>query len=144
MTATATFTNGEIMGRHGIGTEGIEHLDLPVPVLTGPQAQGDVLILPVPAREDRGAPVPQAGVTVVTGETAGGNVHILHALDGECFWRPSPDAATGLVQGWLTVPEGSTATMVHTQEHSVLAIGCGTFEVRRQREFAGEWRRVQD
>jgi len=141
---TTTLTNGWIMTRHHLGTAGIEHLDLEVPILTGPQSQGDVLILPGAERKERGELVPGAGIAVVTGETSGGNAHILHALDGECFWHPAEDAAAGLVQGWLTVPESASATLVHTAEHSVIGIGCGTFEIRRQREFAGEWRRVSD
>jgi hypothetical protein len=141
---TITLTNSQILTRHKIDTTGIEHLDLEVPILTGPQSQGDVLILPVAERKDRGALVPAAGITVVTGETSGGNAHILHALDGECFWQPAREAATELVQGWLTVPEASSATLVHTSEHNVIAIGPGTFEIRRQREFQGEWRRVAD
>ena len=138
-----TITNGAILDRHQIDANGIELLDLEVPMLTGPQAQGDVLILPVSERP-HGKRITAKGVTVVAGETTGGNAHILHALDGECFWEAAPDAATALVQGWLTVPEGASATLVHTQEHSVLGIGPGCFEMRRQREFAGEWARVSD
>lgn len=141
---TATLTNGQVLSRYEISTEGIEHLDLEVPILTGPQSQGDVFILPIADRKDRGEQVPAAGVAVVTGETTGGNAHILHALDGECFWHAAPDAETELVQGWLTIPDGSSATLVHTAEHSVIGIGSGTFEFRRQREFQGEWRRVAD
>lgn len=144
MSTAITITNREVLSRHRVATNGIEHLDLPVPVLTGPQAQGDVLVVPVGVRSDPGARVPTSGVTVVRGETEAANAHILHALDGECFWAPSPDAESGLVQGWLTVPDGAAATLIHTQEHNVIAIGAGCFEVRRQREFAGEWRRVSD
>lgn len=46
---TETLTNGEILDRHGRHGDSIEHLDLPVPILTGPQAQGDVLIVSVAA-----------------------------------------------------------------------------------------------
>lgn len=141
---SATLTNGAVLSRHKITTDGIEHLDLEVPVLTEPQAQGDVLILPVAARKELGQLVPLAGVTVVRGETTGGNAHILHALEGECFWQPSANAATELVQGWLTVPEGCSAALIHTQEHNVKGIGPGAYELRRQREFAGEWRRLAD
>lgn len=143
---STTMTNAAILERHNLSTAGIEHLDLEVPVLTGLQAQGDVLILPAEDREGVGVKIPAAGVTVVAGETSGGNAHILHALEGECFWRANPEASRDgeLVQGWLTVPEGASATLVHTQEHSVIGIGCGTYEVRRQREYAGEWRRVAD
>jgi hypothetical protein len=146
--STATITNGEILSRHQIKTDGIEHLDLEVPIETGPQAQGDVLIIPVDAVADQGERVPAKGLTVVRGETEGGNAHILHVLEGECFWAPAPNAADELAQGWLTVPEGSSATVIHTQEHNVIglggAAGGSTYEIRRQREFAGEWRRVSD
>lgn len=143
MSATL-ITNGEILSRHQIKTDGIEHLDLAVPVVTGPQAQGDVLIVPVDARTHQGEPVPVNGVAVVRGETEGGNAHILHMFDGECFWAPAPDAADGLVQGWLTVPEGSSATLIHTCEHNVIGIGPGIYEFKRQREFRNEWVRVSD
>lgn len=140
----AVITNCAVLERHGIDIHGIEHLDLEVPVLTGLQRQGDVLVVPVKTRQDSGELVPSQGVTVVKGETSGGNAHILHALDGECYWQPSSDAATGLAQGWLTVPAGASATMIHTQEHNVLACGPGVYEVRREREFRNEWVRVAD
>lgn len=144
MSATL-ITNGEILSRHKIGTEGIEHLDLEVRIIAGkPQAQGDLLIVPVDGTADVGELVPDKGITVVRGETEGGNAHILHALDGECFWQPATDANTDLVQGRLTVPEGSSATLVHTQEHNVIGVGPGSYDLKRQREFAGEWRRVSD
>ena len=142
--SAATITNGQVLSRHKVATDGIEHLDLPVPVLTVPQAQGDVLVVPIDPRSDRGGRVPTAGVVVVRGETEAANAHILHALDGDCFWRPASDADTQLVQGWLTVPDACSATLLHTQEHNIIGIGPGCFEVRRQREFAGEWRRVSD
>ena len=44
----------------------------------------------------------------------------------------------------MTVKEGDEATLIHAQEHSALAFGPGTYELRRQREYAGEWRRVAD
>jgi hypothetical protein len=136
-------TNGTVLERHQFQT-GIEHLDLEVPVLCGPQAQGDVLLVPTGPREEPGEKVPAKGLTVVRGETTGGNAHVLHALEGECFWRLAPGADTELLQGYLTVPDECSATLIHTQEHNVIGIGPGTFELRRQREFAGEWRRVSD
>lgn len=144
MTAVMT-TNRAVLERYQIDASGIEHLDLKIPFLTDTQRQGDVLILLLgEARGVVGELVPAKGVTVVKGETSGGNSHILHAFDGECYWVPAPSAATDQVQGWITVPEGSKATLVHTSEHNVLGIGPGDYEVRRQREFAGEWRRVSD
>ncbi|MFD3702070.1 hypothetical protein ACFWUP_02875 [Nocardia sp. NPDC058658] len=43
----------------------------------------------------------------------------------------------------LTVFGGSTAVLIH-QEHGALEVLPGTYEVRRQREFAGVWRTVVD
>ena len=141
---SATLTNGEILSRHKITTDGIEHLDLQVPVLTGPQRQGDLLIVPCNPPQALGGLIAKQGVTVVRGETSGGNAHILHALEGDCYWAPSPTADTDLVQGMLTVGDDSKATLIHTQEHNVIGIGPGSYEIRRQREYQGEWRRVAD
>lgn len=143
MSATL-ITNGAVLSRHKINTEGIEHLDMEVPVLTGPQRQGDILVIPVAPPKDLGETIPAKGVVVVRGETTGGNAHILHSLEGDCYWAPAADAATGLAQGCLTVPDDSSATLIHTQEHNVIGVGPGFYEIRRQREFAGEWRRVSD
>lgn len=137
-------TNRVVLEKHEINTNGIEHLDLEVRVLTGMQRQGDVLIVPCAPPAGVFKPIPVEGVTVVRGETSGGNAHILHALDGECAWAESQHADRDLLQGWLTVAPGASATLIHTQEHNVIGIGPGCYEIRRQREFAGEWRRVSD
>jgi hypothetical protein len=142
--SAATITNGEILSRHKIAPEGIEHLDLEVPMLTGPQRQGDILVVPCEPPKDLGKLISARGVIVVRGETSGGNAHILHALDGECYWSPSPTADTKLIQGCLTVGDDSAATLLHTQEHNVIGVGPGFYEIRRQREYQGEWRRVSD
>lgn len=144
MSTATVVTNRLVLDRHEIPTDGIEHLDEAVPVIAGkPQRQGDVFILPCAPRAG-GKAIPQAGLTVVRGEQTGGNAHILHNLEGECQWEAAPNGATELLQGWLTVPPGCSATLIHTQEHSVLAVGTGSYEVRGQRELAGEWRRVAD
>jgi hypothetical protein len=143
MSATLT-TNGEILSRHKISTEGIEHLDLQVPMLTRPQRQGDILLVPCEPPKDLGERISNKGITVVRGETSGGNAHLLHALKGDCYWLPSPTADTNLVQGCLAVGDDSKATLIHTQEHNVIGVGPGFYEIRRQREYQGEWRRVTD
>lgn len=138
-------------------------VDLPeVPLCTGPQAQGDVVIVPIVIRNSdidvlreetlsvekipSGEPfsIPPKGIPVVTGETAGGNSHILQDVNGGATWLPAPDAATSLTQGYLTVPEDGEVVLIHSATHGMLRIGNGCYEVRRQREFAGEWRRVTD
>lgn len=133
----SVLTNTEILTRHGYTDLQLEYPELEISVLTGAQRQGDVLIIPAKPRE--GAAIGR-GVEVVRSE-AGSNTHCLH---GDGTWSESPDAATALVQGWLTVPDGGECYLIHSQEHNALGIGPGSYEIRRQREFAGEWRRVAD
>lgn len=120
-----------------------EHLEAEaeVPVLTGPQAQGDLLVVPTTRDWPAGKPVPQAGVQVVHGE-ATGNTHWLHNGFGTtCLWHR---AGLGQVVGVVTVPEGGTAMLIHTDEHGANGIGAGTYEIRRKRELADEIRQVAD
>lgn len=135
-------TNTSVLTAHGISSDAIELPDLEIPIITGSQRQGDVLILKVTTRHE-GAPIPQAGVVVVRAETNTANTH---TLVGNGQWEANPRAGrdSELVQGWLTVPEAGEAFLIHTEEHSALGIGPGTYEIRRQREFAGDWRRVAD
>lgn len=113
------------------------HLDreLTIPVVTGLQRQGDVIVIPTD-NAGGGAPIPAEGVAVVRGEN-GGNTHLLLG-DGE--WAPT---GTGLSLGVLTVPEDGVAVLAHP-EHGFNRIGPGVYEIRRQREQADEIRMVQD
>lgn len=134
-------TNTTILTRHGITPDNIEHPDLEIPVITGNQRQGDVLILRTHTGRT-GNPLGN-GVVVVRAETNASNTH---TLVGDGLWEPNPRATNPqeLVQGWLTVAPGQEAFLIHTEEHSAIGIGEGTYEIRRQREYAGEWRRVAD
>lgn len=132
-------TNTEVLTRHGYSDLSLEYPELEIPVLTGAQRQGDLLIVPANAHVEDGNPIGK-GVEVVRSE-AGSNTHCLH---GDGTWLVSPDAATALVQGWLMVPEGGECYLIHSEEHNAIGIGPGVYEIRRQREFAGEWRRVAD
>jgi hypothetical protein len=133
-------TNAHVLNEYGMSAA-FEHPELEVPILSASQTQGDVMMLKVTTKHG-GEPLGR-GVTVVRAETNASNTHSLHG-DGQ--WEPNPMATdpSELVQGWLTVPDDGTAYLIHTEEHNVLGIGVGTYEVRRQREFAGEWRRVAD
>lgn len=131
-------TNVTVLDRFGT-TADVEFPELEVPILTGPQRQGDVFILPVTASH-AGQPIGTA-VTVVRAETNSSNTHTLH---GDGAWEPNARAGTDLVQGWLTVPGGGEAFLIHSEEHNAVGIGAGTYEVRRQREYAGVWRQVAD
>lgn len=122
--------------------------DIEVPVLTGPQRQGDVGIWPTAApgeaQIDRMTPVPPAGIAVVRGESTGGNAHILHA-DGLVLWQPAaPRSGDILALGTLHVPDGAVAYLIHTDEHGVNAAGPGTYRLTGKREQADEIRRVAD
>jgi hypothetical protein len=112
--------------------------DAEVPVLTGPQAQGDLMIIPVPAKR---APVvgwqtvEAGGIQLVRGE-ATGNTHWLHrGFDSPGVeWAPEelPDR---LSLGYLRVPAGQSAQLIHTDEHGANGIGPGLYRVNRKREL---------
>ena len=140
-------TNDTVLTTQGVSLDNIENLDLEVPILSASQRQGDVLLLKVTRDHTKGAtPIGMAGVVVVRAETNSANTHTLHTLTGECLWLPNARANRDdeLVQGWITVPEAAEAVLTHTEEHNVLGIGPGTYEVRRQREWQGAWARVAD
>lgn len=120
------------------GTDVLDYLDrqAAVPVVTTAAMQGDVSILRVTtaaATTPLGSYLP-----VVRGEN-GGNTHALHA-DGECYYDAREN---DLTLGTLTVTEGSSALLSHP-EHGYLSIAPGTYQIGRQREYAGEWRIVAD
>lgn len=135
-----------ILDRAGVTDLGVLDAQIDVPVLTGAQRQGDILILPRPNKAAATTPIPAAGVQVVRAE-ASSNTHTIHSWDGPgCFFDPDTRGGgdSGLVLGVLTVPAGATSYLVHSEEHGANGIGSGTYELRRQREFAGEWRQVAD
>src|SRR6266851_5628570 len=127
-------TLGEAIEFHGIDVD--EHLDreVTIPVLTGLQAQGDVMVVPRPALAEAVAAVPQDGVVVVKGEF-GGHTHTLLGEGEVSFDRaPEGDGDTGLDLGTLTVAEGSVAYLAHP-EHAYSGIGPGTYVLRGRREL---------
>jgi len=134
-------TNASILTAHGVDLDSIEYPELEIPIVSGNQRQGDVLILKVTTKH-AGTELGK-GVTVVRAETNTANTH---TLVGDGLWEPNARANREgeLVQGWLTIPAGGEAFLIHTEEHSALGIGAGTYEIRRQREYAGEWRQVAD
>lgn len=137
-------TLGQILDRAGIGTLGVLDAQVDIPVLTGAQCQGDLIVLPRPGKTAT-TPIPQTGVEVVRSE-AGGNTHSLLSWDGPtCLWDTDRRGGdTGLTLGVLTVPDGATAYLVHTEEHGANGFGPGSYEIRRQREQADIVRLVAD
>ena len=114
--------------------------DIDIPILSGLQRQGDVMV--IPADVTATTPVPASGIPVVRGEN-GGNTHAVYAADGPVFCDVQAGSATDLRVALLSVPAGSTAYLAHP-EHGFMGIGPGSYEIRRQREMAKELRMVAD
>lgn len=135
-----TVTLAELIDRHGIDV--LDHLDrsVDVPIVTGPQAQGDIIVLPQTRGKGRvGQPVPTEGIPVVRGEN-GGNTHTLLADGPGVTWtEASADPDLGVVM----VPSGSTAYLAHP-EHAYAGIGPGRYLIRRQVQQDEMIRMVQD
>lgn len=111
-----------------------------VPRVSQVAAQGDVLILRVTTAA---ATTVMPKTVVVVASEASSNTHTLHP-SGECFYDAHKATNQGdILLGKLTVPEGSTAVLIH-QEHGALEIEPGTYEIRRQREWQNEWQMVHD
>lgn len=142
-----TFT--DVLDRLNITVPDQTIAELTVPVLTGPQRQGDVGIWPTRTLSEAmiasSVLVPAEGIAVVRGEQAtGANSHVLLA-DGPVFWRAAAEWRGGAVElGAVHVPDGSTAWLVHTDEHGVQGIGPGSYRLTGKREQAEEVRRVAD
>ncbi len=131
-----------------IGVTIPEHLlaDAEVPVLTGVQAQGDLIVVPAqfdnfPWPSELGV-VPVEGVQVVVGESTG-NTHWLHQGFDSVGVRWGR-VADELVVGVVDVPEGESAELIHTDEHGCNAMGPGRYVIRGKREMADEIRRIAD
>lgn len=125
----------ELITTHGRDVFDWLDRDVDIPVLSGPQAQGDVSILPVTTTQAT-TPIPKQGVVVATGQ--GGHDHVL--LPGGFFDRASSD---DLTVGTLTVPDGVDQYLAH-DEHGYTGIAPGTYRIGSQREWAGTWRAVAD
>lgn len=126
-----TLTYDQLTQRHSVPLPSHLESQADIPVGTGPQRQGDIIVLPErPSADDLGDAVPAQGIAVVRGE-AGGNTHLLVA-DGSVGWKVFVDAAEQDL-GTLTVAAGATAYLLHP-EHGAQGIGVGTYLIRRQRE----------
>jgi hypothetical protein len=99
-----------------------------VPVGTGFQRQGDILVRPAATRTREFKAVPAEGVAVLKAE--GANTHLLLA-DGDVAY--APNLGSGMHLGYLRVAEGATAVLAHP-EHGFAAIGAGDYAIGRQQE----------
>lgn len=133
-------TTTELIEATGVAVCTEQDFDIDIPVHTGMQRQGDVLI--VPASVSAKTAVPATGTPVVRGEN-GGNTHAIYPADGEVFCDVQTGSVDDLRVATLSVPEGSTAYLGHP-EHGYMGVGPGDYEIRRQREMAEELRMVAD
>jgi hypothetical protein len=134
---TKTFIDAET--EYGVALP--EHIEAAaeIPVLTGMQRQGDVIVLPTRKGKVAGLePIPAEGIAVVRGE-AGGNTHLLIG-SGRFAARAS---RAGADLGTLVVEPGEATYLAHP-EHGYQGIGPGTYIVRRQRVMEDEIALVRD
>lgn len=126
-------TYATALARSGVSVP--DHLvaDAVVPVLTGPQAQGDLMIVPIDEtpRGLQWETIPDAGIQVIYGE-ATGNTHWLHRGLGSPSVRWVFDEA-GVRLGFLDVAPDNTAMLIHTDEHGANGIGPGRYAIHRKR-----------
>jgi hypothetical protein len=130
----------EIEAKFPIGN--LDHLldDAEIPVLTGPNAQGDVSWYPVRSGQVAGLKeIPVEGVVIVEGQN--GHPHVLFNYEGTCLFKPDTNRGQGI--GTVVVPEGAVLGLGHN-EHGYHMIGAETYVFNRAREQADEIRLVQD
>ena len=135
-------TYGEALTKVGVTVP--DHLlaEAEIPVLSGPQGQGDLLIVPIGSTTARLEGVPDKGVQVVFGEATGNSHYLLRGFDSPGVRFARVDEGMRLVV--VEVPEGQSAQLVHTDEHGVNAFSAGLWAIHGKREQADQIRRVQD
>jgi hypothetical protein len=131
-------TFSEVMNPAGVEIPAHLIADAEIPVLSGVQRQGDLIVVPTRKAKDHGQTIPAAGVAVVRGE-ATGNTHL---LVGDGSWRPV-ESRGGQDLGVMTILDGGTAYLLH-REHGAQGFAPGAYLIRRQREQADEIRLVAD
>jgi len=126
--------------------------EIDIPVLTGMQRQGDILVVPscLPEAWPTDGPVPMDGGVVITQSAFTDHTHTMYG-DGQVWVMNAEMRATSLwcwdapnTLAWLKVPDGGEAFLMHSDEHGALGIGPGTYRILRQQEFNNEWTDVED
>lgn len=127
----------ELLDRTGL--EVLDHLEkqVTIPVIDGPQAQGDLIVVPldmvgpVTARPwARWREVPVDGVELVRGVN-GNNPHTLVADTGTCRWTTDVGDPTRL---GIALFENTEPVFLIHPEHGGSGVAPGRWLVRRQQE----------
>lgn len=150
----------ELAKRFGYVDLGAAFPDAEIPVLTGMQRQGDVLVLPwTGVTPDEKWMIDIEGYVVVWGDN--GHSHTLHGTGKIYTYRSIDDCGdmvsafewlvrnyvqtqsnpfVELFQGLVHVPDGAEAYLMHSDEHGAIGLGPGWYELRRQQEYVdGQW-----
>jgi hypothetical protein len=136
---TTALTLADLTARTGLNV--LDYLDqsVSIPVIAGPQAQGDLIVIPLTVlgaevtttEWSRSVDVGPTGVELLR-SAAGGNPHTLVADDGICTWTARVNDQRDLALGILDTCV--TAYLIHP-EHGATGIAPGRYVIRRQREL---------
>lgn len=132
-------TYAGLLSTHGVELPAHLEAQAKIPLLTGAQRQGDLIVLPTSSVQPPPAAdphrIPPDGVPVVRGE-ATANTHL---LVGDGTWAPCeavPDLGV--------VAVATEAYLLHP-EHGAQGLAAGSYLLRRQREQAvGRTRIIRD
>ncbi|MFD9130582.1 hypothetical protein [Kitasatospora sp. NPDC059571] len=136
-TAVPALTLADLTARTGLDV--LDHLEreVTIPVVAGPQAQGDLIVIPMAMLPHvrltswaSSQDVPAAGIELLR-SAAGGNPHSLVADPGTCRWTLGVHDPVRLALGLLEA--SAVAYLIHP-EHGATGIAPGRYLIRRQRE----------
>ncbi|MFC4059706.1 hypothetical protein ACFOWE_15485 [Planomonospora corallina] len=126
----------------------LDHLEQSagIPVVDGLQAQGDLIVIPLPVvaasvrtrHDPRWTDVPGEGVELLR-DGSGNNPHTLVADPGTCRWTTDVLDADRLAIGLF---EASAVVYLLHPEHGATGCAPGAYVVRRQREQEGRRARL--
>lgn len=137
----------QLADRFGYAELGAAFGEIDIPVLTGMQRQGDILILPRDAALlDERKFYAIEGLPLFDLVSDDQHSHTLHGAGWVHFFDDPDQAPAPNSVAWLIVPNGAEAYLMHSAEHGALGIGPGHYEIRSQMEYFGvyQWVSVVD
>lgn len=112
--------------------------------MSGPIAQGDVMLIPTTDHVDGETIPPEGGRVILLRGEATGHHHSFGVANATLYRYRPDDMPSGLSVGLLVIDQNG-ARLEH-QEHAPIDVPPGRYHVRRQREYdpIGELRLVAD